>query len=555
MAEWIIAKRKYKDLKKQLLYNRGVDFGSESEAFFKPDFGKDLHDPFLLSGMKKAVSRIKKAKDNNEIIGIFADYDADGIPGGALLYKALTKVGIKSVVYIPNRDFGYGLSKAGIDFLIEKKASLIITVDLGIRNILEANYCLKKDVDLIITDHHLPPEKLPQAKIIINPKIKGNKYPFKELCGCGVVYKLIWALNKIYPKELDEKFLKWNLDLVAISTIADVVPLLGENRMLAKYGMLVLRKTKNIGLKELYKVSGIIPEKIDAYITGFAIAPRINAPGRIDHATKSFELLIAENLLEAKKLAKWLNEKNQSRQIAMEKTEKEAMDLVKKRNEDKNKIIIVCGDWIKGVIGPTASRLVEKFNKPVILFSADKEKMVGSARSVTDINIIEILEKAVNLTVKMGGHKGAAGVTVLGKNFQAFYKKIIKIAAELIDPKFLVKKIKIDAEVIAEDLNKKTALMLMEFEPFGMGNPKPVLKLSDINIVDKKRIGQKQNHLSFTAKKDKNYFKAIYFNCGDHSIDQINNHTKYDIAFNLILDQWKGKEYLKLNIVDIKETL
>lgn len=555
MAEWITAERKFDDLIDQVLYNRGVLSGKNEKAkldFLKPDY-KKLNDPFLMKNLKEAVLRIKKAVERGEIVGIFADYDADGIPGAAFLYKALTRLGIKTIPYIPTREEGYGLNKEGVDYLKNKKCSLIITVDLGIRNFNEALYCKEIGIDLIITDHHTPDDQIPEANLVINPKIAGDKYPFKELAGGGVAYKLVQGLSKIYPKKIDESFLKWNLDLIAISTISDVVPLVGENRILANFGLVVLRKSKNLGLTEIYKVSKLDPEKISAYQVGFQIAPRINAPGRMDHATKSFELLVAEDKDEVTKLAHWLEEKNLSRQKAMEKTEKEAFLKAEKESLLKNKILILCGDWIKGVIGPTASRLVEKFNRPVILLSSEGRSFCGSARSVEGVNILDLVSESANYLEKYGGHRGACGLTVLKSKFDVFLNSILGNANKSIKPEDLVRKIKIDAELFPGEISINSAHSLEKLEPFGMGNPRPIFSLSSVSIKNMRFVGAAKNHLSFSLEYGGKTYKAIYFNCDQDKKEMLNNHTLYDVALNLNVDFWNGEKYLKLNIVDIKE--
>ncbi len=296
---WEIQKRKYDDVILQLLHNRGVIFRIDdekgTESFFHPNFESGLYDPTLLPDFSKAIKRIKKAIDRREKIGIFADYDADGIPGAALLFKAFSTLNQNVEVYIPNREKGYGLNREGIDFLIEKKCSLIITVDLGIRDFLEAKYCQQEEIDLIITDHHLPDDKMPKAVAVVNPMRVGSLYPFANLAGAGVAYKIVQGLSEIYPQKITESFLKWNLDLAAIATIADVVPLLDENRTIAKYGLIVLNKSKNLGLQELNKAASLNSGNLNAYSVAFQIAPRINAPGRIDHAAKSFELLVTQD--------------------------------------------------------------------------------------------------------------------------------------------------------------------------------------------------------------------------------------------------------------------
>lgn len=551
---WEIKKRVSKDLIRQLLASRNIVSEKEKKKFFSPDFEKDIYDPFLLLGMKKAILRIKKAKDNNETIGIFSDYDADGIPAAALLFRALNEIDVKTEVYIPNRESGYGLSREGIEYLISRKCGLIITADLGIRNLDEANYCITKKVDLIITDHHILGEEIPKAVAVINPKMKDNKYPFNDLCGCGVIFKLTQALSQTYPKKINEKFLKWNLDLVAISTIADVVTLADENRTIAKFGLMVLKKTKNIGLKALIKQANINKDEINAYTVGFQIAPRINAPGRIDHATKSFELLTTEDENKAKELALWLEEKNCFRQEAMEEAEKEAMKIIEKENQMYEKIILVSGKWQKGVIGPVASRICEKFIRPTILFSEDGEYFCGSARSVEGVNIVEILEDCGELLKKYGGHRGAAGVTVSKKNYIKFCKKIREIASKKVSNKCLTKKIKIDAEIDSSNLTHEITDLIEKMEPFGMGNPRPIFMFQSAVLSNMKRVGKNASHLSFFAKINEKIIKAICFNF-DEIIDSIKNETKYDLAFTLENNYWNEKRYLNLKIIDIKEDI
>ncbi len=552
---WEVKERKFDSLIDQLLYNRGVIFDKDDEEkklkFFKPNFSDDLYDPYLMTDMAGAVERIKKAVEDKEKIGIFSDYDADGIPGAALMYRALGAIGVEAHVYIPNREGGYGLSKEGIDNLIGKGCSLVITIDLGIRNLTEPSYCKEKGVDLIITDHHLPGEEIPKANFVINPKREGDKYPFKELCGCAVGYKLIQALSKYFPKELDEKFLKWNLDLVAISTISDVVPLSDENRALVKYGLMVLRKTKNLGLQELYKVSNILPENVGAYAVGFQIAPRINAPGRMDSATKSFELLITNVPNEAKELAISLNEKNEERQAEMDSLEREAIKKIEEEGLYKNKIIIVSGKWTKGIIGPTASRLVEKYARPVILFSIGKDDYTGSARSVSGVNIVELLEKIKDLINKYGGHKGAAGLSVSREKFGDFVNALTDISNKEISDDNLIKKVSIDAEVKFPEMTFKLFEELLQFEPFGLANPRPVFTAGDIAFENFRFVGKDSNHFSAMAKEKDSKIKSIYFNFPFEK-SMINYDKSYNIAFSLNQEEWRGDKKLSLNIIDIK---
>lgn len=545
---WEIKERKHKDIVKQLFENRGVlDF----ESFLNPDFDKDLLDPEKLPDFEVAAKRIVEAKKRDEKIGIFADYDADGIPGAAFLKKTLDLIGVESAVYIPSRDEGYGLREGGIDFLISKGSSLIISIDLGIRDIKAVEYCKKKNIDLIITDHHEPGDKLPDALAVINPKLKGSKYAFDGLSGAGVIFKFVVGLAKYFP-EIDEKFLKWNLDLIAISTISDVCSLIDENRVIAKYGLKVLRKTRNIGLLELYKTAGIDPKNIESYTVGFQIGPRINAPGRIDHATKSYQLLTSENAEEAKELALWLNEKNEERQKMMDEVIGEAEAKIRKNKLDINKIIILFGQWQKGVLGPSASKIVEKYVRPTILFSHGTEYMTGSARSVEGVDMLKVLEGASSTIQNFGGHKGAAGVTIDADKKDRFLKNIYKSAEVNIDDKDLVKKIKVDVAIDFSEISMRLYDTIEKLMPFGMGNPKPVFTTSGAEIIDHRKVGRDAKHLSLKLREAGREIRGICFGFENCTLTKYDN-MKYDIAYQIIEDNWNGSRELKLQILDIKQ--
>lgn len=556
MAIWQVAPRKFDDLVDQILYNRGIIESDQDDAkkldFFKPDFDKDLHDPFLLKNCQKAAERIKQAIESGEKIGIFADYDADGIPGAALLYRTFLKLGLHSIVYIPNRNDGYGLSQAGLDYLKSKGCRLVVTVDLGIRSMKEALYAKKAGIDLIITDHHIPGDKIPSASLVVNPKQEGDRYPFKDLSGCGVAFKVAQGLSKLFPGLLDHKFLKWNLDLVAISTISDVVPLSGENRIFAMFGLIVIQKTKNLGLAELIKIADLKRKLIGAYAIGFQIGPRINAPGRIGYATESYELLTTSDQEEAKELAVSLNEKNEERQAAMDKAEKEAISYIEKHNLSGQKIIIIASDWSRGIIGPTASRIVEKYNRPVILFVKEKDSYTGSARSVSGINIVDILTEVSDTLEKFGGHAGAAGLSVAKAKFESFLRKVAEAGEKNIRDDDLIKKIRIDALVRPAELTKSLYEKLLRFEPFGMGNPRPVFAMENVAFKYPRFVGKGSDHLSASIGDGPDRLKVIHFNF-PYEKSMINAGNTYDIVFSLGLDEWEGRENISLNVVDLKE--
>ncbi|MFA7244466.1 MAG: single-stranded-DNA-specific exonuclease RecJ [Patescibacteria group bacterium] len=550
--KWKIAKKKYDDIMLQILFNRGIlgeRYDSKSvERFLNPDFEKDFHNPELLPSYKKIENKIREAIEHDMKIGIFADYDADGIPGSALLHKMLEVLNIRSEIYIPNRESGYGLSTEGIDYLLQRDCSIIITVDLGIRNVEEANYAKLKDICLIITDHHEPGDNLPDVYAIMNPKIKGSKYPFRELSGAGVIFKLIQGLSKKYPQKISESFVKWNMDLVAISTISDVVPLVDENRIIARFGLMVLKKTKNVGLLELYKVANIDKEKINSYSIGFQIGPRINAPGRLDHATKSFMLLVTKDKKEAAELAFSLNQTNEKRQEEMAALEKKVAERIEKENLLKNNTLVVLGDWHKGVLGPSASHLVEKFSRPAIIFSDRSDPYVGSARSVSGVNLIVLLEKCSSKIERFGGHKGAAGLAVKKSKFQKFYEEFIQLCNNL-DKKLFEKVAKVDTLINFASLSLSLTSRLKQLEPFGMGNPRPVFELNNVKISDIRCVGKNNTHQSFRIVSGEKKIKSIFFNCNQ----KFSENKRYDMIFTLDEDFWNGKNYVSANIIDMRE--
>ena len=551
---WVVQDKKYDDIITQLLYNRGVDVSDRSDIkqYLSPEFSKSMPDPFLLPDMDKAVNRIIEAKNANQIVGIFADYDADGIPGAAFLAKTLSQLGIQHQVYIPSREEGYGLSEVGINYLIEKKVELIITVDLGIRNQKEALYCAEQSIDLIVTDHHVPGDDLPSCVAVVDPKIVGSKYPFCELSGAAVAYKLAYALSTHFPKELNESFLKWNLDLIAISTISDVVPLIRDNRTICYFGLNVLQKSKNVGIRSLIEIAKIDQKNMKAYHVGFQIGPRINAPGRMDHATKSYQILVTEDEKEAKELAEWLESKNIERQEAMDKVEREASNEILKRELFRDNIIIVKGKkWPKGVIGPTASRLSDKFNRPIIILSQSENVLTGSARSLPGVDIVKILEQAKEFVIKYGGHAGAAGLTLLEEQFEGF-RLAINQASKSISVEDLLQKVKIDLAVKFNDIDLKIIDELDKFEPFGMGNPKPIFASYDLSIVSSRFVGKDEKHISLFLSDGSRELKAIYFNCEDKDYFNKIKGKKVKVAYNLVKDEWNGNAKPSLNIIDIK---
>lgn len=545
--KWIIATQKSSNIIEQILMNRGIP-KKDWPDFLKPDFDK-LYDPYLLSGIHEAVERIKKAFEKHEIIGIFADYDADGIPAAALLSVILEdKLKLKTITYIPTRSDGYGLNKKGIDYLKKNGATLLITADLGIREIENTKYAHIIGLDIIITDHHEPGEELPRPFALINPKLKNSKYPFRELSGGGVIFKLIQALAGHF-NEITQTDLKWCMDLVGITTICDVVPLVGENRIFAKFGLLVLAKTKRIGLNELYKAANIDNSKINAYTVGFQIGPRLNAPGRMDHTNESFLLLTTKDVTNARELAINLDKINRSRQLKLDEMLVEAEKKIEKQKLYSKKVILLSHEnWSAGLIGLVAGKIVEKYNRPTLIFEKGKEFSKGSARSIDNFNIIEMLEKSKELIENFGGHTKAAGLTVKNINLNKLYKKLLDLADQYLTAKDLEPKINVDANINLNEIDLSLIRKLADLEPFGLGNPRPVFVIKDIQLENQRLVGG-DKHVSFIIKQSNDReLRGVYFN--QNSL--FDKEKKYDLAFTLEENIWNEKSYSQLKVIDIK---
>ncbi len=551
--KWNLKKQTEKDLFAQLLANRGISGEKEISAFLNPTY-EQLNDPFLFLEMHKAVDRIWSAIEKKEKILIYSDYDADAITANALLFRTFEALGVNVGTYIPDRfSEGYGLNLEAFEKIKEGGVSLVITVDCGTNSIAEAEFCKANNIDLIITDHHEITGEVPNAFALINPKNPKEKYPYRELVGVGVAFKLAAAiLSKKEKHNLAAGWEKWLLDLVAIGTVADCHSLLGENRLLVKFGLKVLSKTKWLGLRILLQLAGQTSKTLDTYTLGFIIAPRINAAGRIEHASSAFDLLIANEYAEAAEAAKNLEALNTKRQKITEVVISEAREQLILISE--RKILLASGaNWPKGVVGLVAGKLTEEFGKPVLVMERGDTESTGSARSVANFNIVEALKYSQEHLVKFGGHAAAAGFTVRTEHIDLFYKNLLDFADQNLGAEDLPKEIEIEAEIKAEDITLKNAEMLEAFEPFGVDNPKPKFLLKGLEVKDQRIVGKDQKHLqlSLTSASGKT-FKAIAFGFGKSAQD-LQQGQKIDIVFEMNRDEWNGTSSVKLRIIDYEK--
>ncbi|MFN3301431.1 MAG: single-stranded-DNA-specific exonuclease RecJ [Patescibacteria group bacterium] len=537
----------------QLLWNRGLRTQEEIDEFLLPDYSNDLHNPFLFKDMEKVVERIKKAVVEGEKITIYGDYDTDGVCATAILYLTLEKIGANVSYYLPDREKeGYGLNKEAIKKIIQTGTKLIITVDCGITNFEEIDFINKLGAKIIVTDHHLPLDNLPQALFIINPWVKDEKYPFKYLSGTGVAFKLIQALLKRIEFPNSEAFEKWLLDLVAIGSVADNVPLIGENRTLVKYGLIVLNKTPRPGLRHLIKIAGINLGELDTRAIGFQIASRLNAAGRVDHASLALEMILTKEIKKAEGLAERLHRFNESRQKKMEMT---FNDIKKKVGQSPlDKIIIAYKENLPiGLLGLISHRLTETYNRPSILITIGDDEIKGVGRSINEFNLIEAFKKIDRFFLRYGGHAKAAGFTLKEKNInllKEFIEEIKKIADVQLKDLDIRPKILIDSEVNLEEITWPLYEEIKKFEPFGEKNPVPIFLARNLIIEAIENVGRNNQHLKIIINGGR---KMIYFGIGN-KFNYLKRGEKIDVVFQLGETQWDGLKELEFRILDLKKS-
>ncbi len=546
-----------------LLVQRGVSTFEEAKSFFRPSLS-DLHDPFLMKDMNLAVDRIKSAIDKEEKILVYGDYDVDGTTAVALVYTFLRSIYPNIDFYIPDRYAeGYGISYKGIDFSIENNFSLIIVLDCGIKAVEKISYAKENGVDFIICDHHRPSDKIPDACAVLDPKRPDCNYPFKELSGCGVGFKLIQAYSLKYNISADK--LNSYLDLVVVSIAADIVPIIGENRILAYYGLKLINKKPRPGFEAIFQYSGIkriagakgpfqFNREISISDLVFLVGPRINAAGRIENAKNSVELLITTDFAKALELADQINDLNIERKSLDLNATQAALEFIQSEPSLKNSksTVVFNKDWHKGVIGIVASRLTDYYYRPTIVLTQSNGLVTGSARSIKDFDVYDAIDSCSELLEHFGGHKYAAGLSLKPENLQTFKDRFEEYVKEHTTESMFVPEIEIDANIILKEINTKFFRILKQLAPFGPGNMPPVFQTDRVIDTGNSRVVGK-NHLKLeVVHPDISGFpySAIAFQQGYH-FDKIVSGKPFSICYHIEENEWNAKRYLQLNIKDI----
>ncbi|RNC29710.1 MAG: Single-stranded-DNA-specific exonuclease RecJ [Candidatus Dichloromethanomonas elyunquensis] len=532
-----------------ILKNRGYHTVDSILEFIRPSLF-DLHSPFLFTDMQPVIHRLKKALDDQEKVLVYGDYDVDGITGTVLIYQVLKRFGFQAMIYVPTREEGYGLHAEAIEKASAQEVSLIITVDCGITAVEETFMASSLGIDMIITDHHEPQELLPSAVGILNPKTSGSGYPFRDLAGVGVAFKLAQALFHTFQYPAGSGSELEYLDLAALGTIADIVPLTGENRILVKYGLEVMSKTRHQGLQAILEECGLWGKKLKAGQISFIVAPKINAAGRMDTARLALNLLLEEKMQDAAAIAKALNQENKQRQYTERKILMEAEEVLSQAPVPEV-IVLSSTGWHHGVIGIVASRLVERFRRPVFLISEEGEMGRGSARGINGYHVLGELEKQATLLSKFGGHKQAAGFTVPVGNINLFRKRIIDSfrQSELSHEEQLF----IDSTVLCSELCVKLQKELDEMSPFGAGNPAPLLMTTGLEIKKISKMGKNGEHLKLILQKDRFTLEVLAFKKSEH-LEKFKQLKCMDILYTLETNDFYGEETLQAILKDYRES-
>ena len=531
----------------QLLFNRGLKEPAQLASFLAADENL-CNSPLLLPDMHKAVARIYQALLSGEPIAIYGDYDADGITATALLVQGLSALGGTVIPYIPHRlTEGYGLKTTALENLRQQGIGLVVTVDCGITSLSEVKRAKRMGLDIVITDHHTPLPEIPPAVAIVNPKMDGSEYPFTELTGAGVAFKLLQALYQSVGRgdQLEEL-----VDLAALGTVADMSPLLGENRYLVKEGLMMMNYKPRLGISALIDQAGAGGGNLDTESISWMIAPRLNAAGRLEHAMTSYKLLMTDSSIEARRLARWLEQKNAERQRLTASTLARAREQVLSHGISPL-LMASDSDYFIGIAGLVASRLAEEFYRPAVVIKTGEKLSSGSCRSIPDFNIIAALKESRHLLSQFGGHSQAAGFTLPTKNLPQFEETLLNLATTQLSGVDLRPSLDIDTEVTLSKLGGDTFQITQQMAPFGRGNPVPTYLSRHVEVVNCRTMGNSGEHLRLKLKQDGARWDAVAFRLGNYLADVA---PALDIVYNLEIDRWQGKETLRLNILDFAPT-
>lgn len=531
-----------------ILLNRAIG-DKDVEGYMKKSL-ESVHNPFMLGGMEEAADRILKAISEKEKIVIYGDYDVDGITSTSILYSFLKKEGADVDYYIPDRfSEGYGINIMAVNRMARQGVKLIVTVDCGITAVGEVAFAKTQGVDMVITDHHTCKDELPDGVAVVNPKVPDSPYAFDGLAGVGVAFKLVLALAIRLGKSTKDVFYEY-VDLAAIGTIADVVPLVDENRVIVSKGIKAVENTNNKGIKALLKVAGADGKLIDSMSLAFSLAPRLNACGRMESARTAVELLTCDDEEKAKEIAQYLNETNQKRQQIEQKIYEEALEMANSFQEEQLVYVLASEGWHHGVIGIVASRLCEKFYRPCILVACKDGKGKGSGRSIEEMNLFDALTDSDEILTAFGGHSQAAGLSISTDKIDEFREKINAYARERLDTENLVPKLRIDCNLSGSSITMNAAKMLSALEPFGEANENPVFSALGLKILSVGTMGVDGKHLRMRLTDGTSAFNAVGFGMGEanlHAGDIVN------IAFTMSINNYQGTETLQLILKDIKK--
>ncbi|MBT7083239.1 MAG: single-stranded-DNA-specific exonuclease RecJ [Candidatus Marinimicrobia bacterium] len=535
----------------KVLANRGIESLKSSHDFFNPS-NERLHDPFMMKNMDIAVDRISKNIQNQKPILIFGDYDVDGTTGASLLYLGLKDLNAIVEYYIPHREKeGYGLSTGGIDYAQSIGADLLITCDCGINAFKPVDDAADQGIDVIITDHHIPDKKLPNAYAVLNPKQKGCEYPFKGLCGCGVAFKLISALSE--QSEIEQNLGLNYLDLVALATSADMVPILDENRVLVHRGLDQLEESNSPGIHQLLVQTGLVGESLNVGKLVFGLAPKINAAGRMGDANRTVELLTTSDKNRAEELASILVRENKRRQLIQEDILNDAIRQVYAQVDLENSKVVIVGSkgWHPGVIGIVASRIKDEFSRPAIVIAFDEDGIgKGSARSIPKLDLYDALAYASKFLEGFGGHPMAAGLTVLEDRFENFKSLFLRNVNKILSDDDLISVISIDGEMELKDINPRFMRFLEKLGPFGPGNMRPKFMSRNLQVSGQPRLMGKGEHIRFIVSQNGRNYPAVGFKLSSHYEDLIRG-VPIDLAYVVEVNEWQGQSNIQLNVRDI----